>query len=232
MVSQAIHYTTLDIGPHNVPLKVVRDPRAKCMRLSLSGGADHVRLTLPAWVSTREGMRFVLARKTLLAQWWVPPPRWADGDTLLVRGQAHRILWDEALGRRAIIEPGIIRVGGPPDRVMARVRRALQSHADDVLRADVADMAARFNLEVSEVRVANQKARWGSCATGGRLSFNWRLIMVPDPARHYVVAHECAHVRHMNHSPAFWREVVRLGGDLSLRAWFKTHGAEIMRTLR
>ena len=70
-------------------------------------------------------------------------------------------------------------------------------------------LAAQFDLAVTQVSVRNQRARWGSCATGGRISLNWRLIQTPDAVRDYVLIHELMHLRQPNHSARFWALVAR-----------------------
>ena len=60
--------------------------------------------------------------------------------------------------------------------------------------------------------------------------FNWRLVMAPPGVQHYVVAHELAHLRHMNHGPRFWQLVAVLDPDMdACIAWLKRHGTGLMR---
>jgi predicted metal-dependent hydrolase len=69
--------------------------------------------------------------------------------------------------------------------------------------------AFSLNMKVgyNKVTIRNQKSRWGSCSQGKNLSFNWRLIMTPEPILEYVVVHELCHLREMNHSAKFWKLV-------------------------
>lgn len=55
-----------------------------------------------------------------------------------------------------------------------------------------------------KVFIRNQKTRWGTASSLGNISFNWRVANLPDEIQDYVVIHELAHLREMNHSPAFW----------------------------
>jgi len=75
------------------------------------------------------------------------------------------------------------------------------------------EFSALLGLPAPTVRLSNARTRWGSCHASGRISMNWRLIQTPTPWIEYVAAHEVAHLRQMNHSPAFWQTVAQLVTD-------------------
>jgi predicted metal-dependent hydrolase len=78
---------------------------------------------------------------------------------------------------------------------------------------------------VKRVTVRAQRTRWGSCSRRGTVSLNWRLVQTPDFVRDYIILHELAHLRHMNHSARFWREVERLCPEYrTAEHWLKKQG--------
>jgi predicted metal-dependent hydrolase len=74
----------------------------------------------------------------------------------------------------------------------------------------VFELALAHGFSVRRVTVRNQRSRWGSCSVRGTISLNWRLVQTPDFVRDYIVLHELAHLKEMNHSRRYWREVARL----------------------
>jgi len=94
-----------------------------------------------------------------------------------------------------------------PARARAVLVDALKQRARAVLEPRLMAMADGHGLRVARVGWRNQKSRWGSCSTRGHLSLNVRLLFMPPAAVDYVFAHELAHLRHPDHSPAFWRRV-------------------------
>jgi len=91
-----------------------------------------------------------------------------------------------------------------PDALRARLSGWYRQEARDYLVARVQDLAPCVGLAPERVVIRGQRTRWGSCSARGTLSLNWRLMQLPQALGDYVVVHELCHLRHMNHSPAFW----------------------------
>lgn len=93
------------------------------------------------------------------------------------------------------------------------VRRLLEAwyreRAAELLQARLGPLAADLEVHYTSITVRGQRSRWGSCSSRGTISLNWRLVLLPSRLVDYVLVHELAHLREMNHSPAFWRMVER-----------------------
>lgn len=74
-----------------------------------------------------------------------------------------------------------------------------------------------LGVECTAVTIRRQRQRWGSCSRTGRLHFNYKLIFLPEALSEYVVVHELAHLRHFNHSAAFWQAVAAVLPDAASR---------------
>lgn len=117
---------------------------------------------------------------------------------------ANRALWDEqtlVLAARADAD------------LDALARRGLQRRALQVFGERLAHYAARMEVAPPALGVTSARTRWGSCSLQSGIRLNWRLVHLPLPLVDYVVAHELAHLREMNHSPRFWSHVERLYPD-------------------
>lgn len=86
--------------------------------------------------------------------------------------------------------------------------------------------AARMGVTYGTISIREQKTRWGSCSSKGNLNFNWKLVLMPEEILDYVVVHELAHRREMNHGPAFWKIVESVLPDYRVRKeWLKRNGS-------
>ena len=84
-----------------------------------------------------------------------------------------------------------------------------------------------MGVTYGRISIRAAKTRWGSCSGEGNLNFHWKLILMPPEILDYVVVHELAHRKQMNHSPLFWAEVEKVLPDYKARrAWLKENGRD------
>lgn len=139
------------------------------------------------------------------------------------RGGSRREADAFALRNRAWIESQLSRVR--PPAVAPEALRDWRARAKAVLPPRLYELADRHGLAVTAVSIRSQKTRWGSCGRNGHISLNWRLMLMPEWVRDYVLVHELMHLRRLDHSPRFWRLVAAACPDYRLaRQWLRTHG--------
>lgn len=154
---------------------------------------------------------------------------WRDGATISYLGRPLTIVLDARHGLAAgevVLEEGnacmggddagaepsrTLHVGLPRDAAEVRLRDAVQSwlqrEARRVFAARSAHFAERLGVRVTRLSLSSAQTRWGSASATGAVRLNWRLIHHPPATIDYVVAHELAHLREMNHSERFWAVV-------------------------
>ena len=104
-------------------------------------------------------------------------------------------------------------------------RRVMQERAKRELPPRLLELAGRHQLTVRRVSIRNQRLRWGSCGRTGHICLNWRLLLMPDWVRDYVLIHELMHLRRMDHSPTFWGHVAEACPDYeTARQWLRANG--------
>ena len=103
--------------------------------------------------------------------------------------------------------------------------RSLAQEAKTLIPDRTAYFARRLGVTYGRITIRCQKTRWGSCSAKGNLNFNCLLMLTPPEVVDYVIIHELCHRIHMNHSPAFWREVEKYDpGYRDKKKWMKEHG--------
>jgi len=118
------------------------------------------------------------------------------------------------------------RAGLRASTVPAPARDEARAAAALVLPARLHELAREHCVDgVTRVSIRNQRTRWGSCGRDGHISLNWRLVLMPDSVRDYVLIHELMHLRRMDHSPAYWRHVAAACPDYrTAKEWLRANG--------
>ena len=219
----------LDLG---APLAIRVSLRARRVGLRIDAARRRVELVLPRGVPAELGLAFLRDKRRWIVARLEALPRpvpFIEGAVVPVLGAPHRIRRWFAAAPPVTIADGEIRVRGDPAHLARRVRDHLGVLAHDELARRARPLAAQIGHKIARISVRDTRSRWGSCSSGGNLSFSWRLIFAPEAVVAYVVAHEVAHLAEMNHGPAFWRLVERLSpGNAASRAWLDRHRARLL----
>ncbi|MGQ0525881.1 MAG: M48 family metallopeptidase [Betaproteobacteria bacterium] len=146
--------------------------------------------------------------------------RWEDGASLMFLGEPLPLAFVPGPippakdGNRLLIGIDASHAGGMAARA---VTAWLREQALGCFKERVAHYAPPLGVVAREVRLSAAKTRWGSCHAAGKILINWRLIQMPLRLIDYVVVHELAHLKEMNHSPRFWAAVGELIPDYAVR---------------
>jgi len=198
-----------------VPIEIHPLRSARRMRLRYDDTRGILKLTCPARTSRRAALAWALDQRD-----WIdgqlaralPAEPLVPGAVIPVEGRDVRLVWDAAAPRRVVLGDGLLRCGGPEAGFERRIATFLKRHALEIMTGEAADFAAAAGASVAGVAVGDAGSRWGSCTSSGQIRLNWRLIMAPPEVRRFVVAHEVAHLVHLNHGPAFKALEARLFG--------------------
>ena len=136
------------------------------------------------------------------------PARWIPGAPIAYRGQTLSLDLAPARRKEISVRRAALSIAHPtPDdepAVAAYARTWLRREALRVLSPEVADLARRIGAPAPPMKLSSARNRWGSCNARGEIRLSARLVHLPPDLARYVVAHEIAHLVHLDHSPRFW----------------------------
>ena len=226
------YFIELAIGStvESLPVIIRKHPKSQRMVIRYHPIQHHVALTLPRYVTIKQGLHFVsekrewLARQIESIQKFVP---FSDGQIIPVLGKKY--ILTHVGGRGVVgIEDDRIIVPGDVEFMERRVREWLKRMARDSITSIANAKAKLIGKNVKRISLRDTSSRWGSCSHNGNLSFSWRLVFAPYEVLDYVTCHEVAHLKHHDHSPAFWMQVEKLFPDYdNAKQWLKTHGPQL-----
>jgi predicted metal-dependent hydrolase len=223
------------VAGRTLPLKIVENERARRLTLRIDAGGRGLRITVPPGLRIDEVDRFLHRQQGWLEQRLakVPErPQVRPGIKVPLRGVPHLIVHEP--GKRGSVTVGT--EDGSPALIVHGDRRHLQRRIADFLKREakrdidalVAKHTASIGKKAKAVRFRDTTSRWGSCTSDGALSFSWRIMMAPSPVINYLVAHEVAHLKEMNHGPKFWKLCEELCPDTNrCKAWLKKNGGAL-----
>ena len=190
--------------PLPVEIRGIRGARRLRLRLDEKRGV--LKLTGPLRMNRGKALAWAAEQRE-----WVetqvgamlPAEPFVPGVVIPIEGEDVELVREEGAPRTPRLDGGRLVCGGPAEGFGRRIELFLKRRALDVLSRETTEIAAAASETVRAVSVGDADTRWGSCSSAGRIRYSWRLILAPPAARRYVVAHEVAHLRHLNHGPAF-----------------------------
>jgi predicted metal-dependent hydrolase len=222
------------VAGRTLPLRIVENARARRLTLRIDAGGKGLRITIPPGVAPREVDKFLDRHSGWLETRLAKLPDDATlraGVRLPLRGVPHLIVHQPGRGTVSLgkveAEPALI-VHGDERHLPRRLADFLKREARRDITALVEKHTASVGRRAKAIRFKDTTSRWGSCTSDGTLSFSWRIMMAPRTVIDYLVAHEVAHLKEMNHGPHFWA----LCRDLcprtdEARAWLRKNGGAL-----
>jgi predicted metal-dependent hydrolase len=222
---------SLPLGPARVEWRRSSRARRVSLRIDPTGGA--VVVTLPTRATRKAGMALLMGHADWVSNRLAALPEavtFTDGAAIPICGVPHRIRHEPAARGGAFVLDQELHVTGAAEFLSRRVRDFLRQEARRRLGALTVAKAGLIGVVPRRVTMKDTTSRWGSCAPDKSLALSWRLVMAPAFVQDYVVAHEVAHLRHMNHGPKFWSLVDELTPHTKIAIpWLRAEGARLLR---
>ena len=223
----------LKIDGRLLEVKVRLNPRARRMIVKVNPATGEISVTAPSRRGLAHALEFARGEHAWIAGQLAKVPGAVPlnpGAAIPFRGRAHEIRAASRGPAPVWRADDVIWVRGREAHVPRRVLDFLKCEAKARFEECALALAARLGTQPSRITVRDTASRWGSCSSTRSLSFSWRLILAPDFVLEYVVAHEVAHLKEMNHGPRFWAHVRALVADLDApQDWLKKNGRDLQR---
>jgi predicted metal-dependent hydrolase len=216
--------------------RLIRSKRKTIALIIRSDGSLEVRapLHLPKkdileWVASKSGWIEKHRQQVLQAQAEKarsPDRPLQSGDLVYVMGKTYPLRVIKTQTKTLRLEATRLVMSSD---LLPNAHAVLQQYLTNLLASGLALRFSRFidliGKKPAMVRISKARTRWGSCSSNGNIALNWRLAMAPPEILDYIIVHELAHLKHPNHSRAFWAEVGRILPDYKARKqWLKQYG--------
>ena len=241
IVKSRVTRALLKIDGRTVEISLRANPRARRFIVKVDPSTGEVSVVAPSSRSLNHALDFARKEKDWIADRLADVPQpvpLALGAPIMFRGVEHVVRLRErgSVAERGPVTidrdvmPPAIRVSGHPEHAPRRVLDWLKREARRRIEERAAEYAEMIGVKPKRITIRDTSSRWGSCSSTRCLSFSWRLILAPSFVLDYVVAHEVAHLRELNHEPRFWRLVdTIMPHGARAQAWLESNGAHLHR---
>lgn len=217
---------------------------ARARRISITIQNNQVKVTMPVGATTQQALSFLESKKGWLAKHLTENDKKVpEGDIgkpadnqLLYLGKWHDVEVATSSSNRIQIqqvEDGIVlslpRVPVPAEQLNSALIAWYRDFAAMVCGEKLYYFSKIMGLTLKGYKIKEQQTRWGSCSTKNNININWRILLAPEPVVDYLIVHELAHLRQMNHSREFWLEVEKVLPYYSKeKEWLRVNGTSLM----
>lgn len=224
--------------------QVVRRPKRKTASITIKPD-NSVTVMVPKSLSEKQIVQLLVRKQQWIKKTFYfnlhkrasfTPKEYVSGESFLYLGKKYRlsVINDGQNAVKLIKGLFTVHVGeGLSEKetqhfIFQQLSHWYQQHALDYLQKEIKKLSKIIDASPVRIGVKYLKSRWGSCTSKGVVNFNWKIIMAPPPIVEYVVAHELCHLKHLNHSKAYWNLVAGVIPDYRERKeWLRVHGLQL-----
>ena len=219
---------------------IVRRPRRKTLCICIKPNND-IEVLAPLSISNSEIARFVVSKRDWIrgkqafntnVRMPYRPKHFKDGENFTLLGRDYML--QLCRSEEPCIEwiDGYLKLKlpdtGNPSAIERKIEHEYRIQAQAKIEELCVEYSSMIGVEPRSVGIKKYRSRWGSCHHDGRIYFNWRIIMAPEPVVRYVVVHELCHLLHANHSKAYWQTVASHVPDYRQNTeWLKINGLSL-----
>lgn len=212
-------------------IKVIKSPRAKRMTLRIDSKEHLPVLTIPERCSAKKAVAFAKEHQDWIERSLARLPqtkKFEDGEQISLFGQNISICHNPKLRGGTFLDNNILNVSGDAEFLHRRVKDYIKEQAKTEFYKRSKLLAEKLGCPLHDVSIKDTKSRWGSCSSLHNINYNWRIALAPENVINYLMAHEVAHLKHQDHSRAFWRCVRELYPEAETgKVWLRLHSKEL-----
>ncbi len=207
-------------------IMIHKNRRAKNLRLSVNKQGQPV-LTIPFLCPKWYALRWAEKQAGWIQKHTFQPQKFVPNQVISLCGKDYLIIHDPKQKGNTITNMEIV-IGGDLSFFNRRVKDLIKKEFLSLIQKQVREYAQKLGVHYGHITLRDTSSRWGSCSSSGNLSFCWRVAMAPDFVIRYLIAHEVSHLKHMDHSPYFWKTVATLTPDIMRsKNWLRYHAQEL-----
>lgn len=210
----------------NFPIRLVKNQRARHILLKQNVKGEII-LTYPRFCSKIMAISFAKTQLPWIRTHVQYAPKeiiFHPGDKVMLMGKNYTI----QSGSRGCVQGDILYVSGSSEFCHRRVCSQAQKMLLPYIQQQVKEFGDQLGVKAARITLRNTSSRWGSCSSRKTLSFCWKIAFAPLSVVDYLIAHEVAHLKEMNHSAKFWAVVDSLTTKRkNAENWLKTNGRKL-----
>ncbi len=212
-------------------VSLLKRMKQKTLRLMVSKTGE-VKLTMPLFCSEKKALEFLKEHQN-----WVLEQLqkhylkvFQDKDEVFILGKIYKIIHDEKQKTSVVVQDDVLYIGGEKEFL----HRRLCNFAKKELLKYIYEKSFLFSKiidrKINKITLKDMTSRWGSCSSAGNLNFCFKLAFAPLFVVDYLIAHEVAHLKEMNHSNAFWETVALMNTEQAkAQSWLRKNGSDLMK---